>query len=134
MLFILVMEALSGLFYRAEAWSLLEPLPSRLIPFCASLYVDDLILFPSPVESNLQIAKRILAMFEKASELSYNLSKCQIAPIRCDDEQVQMVNDAFPCPIASFRVKYLGLPLSVCKPLKAALLNLVDQMADRLPA
>jgi hypothetical protein len=37
MLFILVMEALSGLLCRAEAWCLLKPLLSRMIPLSASL-------------------------------------------------------------------------------------------------
>jgi hypothetical protein len=95
--------------------------------------MDDLILFLSPVESDLHITKCILAMFEKALGLSCNLGKCQIAPIRCDDEQVQMVHGTFPCLITSFPVKYLGLPLSVCMLLKSSLLTLVDQMANRLP-
>jgi hypothetical protein len=47
MLFILVMEALIGLIRHAKAWGLLQPLSSRLIPFRASLYADDLILFLS---------------------------------------------------------------------------------------
>jgi hypothetical protein len=45
-----------------------------------------------------------------------------------------LVNGAFPCPITSFLVKYLGLPLSMCKLPKSTLLTLVDQMVDRLPA
>jgi hypothetical protein len=134
MLFIIVMEALSALLHHVEEWGLLKPLPLWLIPFRASLYVDDLILFLSPVESDMHITKHILAMFEKASGLGCNLGKCHIAPIRCDEEQVQLVTDVFPCPIVSFPVKYLGLPLSVCKLLKSSLLVLVDQMGDCLLA
>jgi hypothetical protein len=100
MLFLLVMEALSGLIHRAEAWSLLQPLPSCLIPYCASLYADDLILFLNPMATDLQFFKCILTMFENASGLDYNLGKCQIVPIRCDESQVQLVQQLFPCPIA----------------------------------
>jgi hypothetical protein len=100
MLFLLVMEALSGLIHRVEAWSLLQPLPSCLIPYRASLYADDLILFLNPVATDLQFFKCILTMFENASGLDYNLGKCQIVPIRCDESQVQLVQQLFPCPIA----------------------------------
>jgi hypothetical protein len=134
MLFLLVMEALSGLIRRAEAWSLLQSLSSRLIPYCASLYADDLILFLSSVATDLQFFKCILVVFENASGLGCNLGKCQIVLIRCDESQVQLVQQLFPCPITQFPIKYLGLPLSVGKILKAALHALVDQMGDRLPS
>jgi hypothetical protein len=41
----------------------------------------------------------ILQVFEKAFGLGYNFSKCQIVPIRCGQDQVQMVQ-LLPCPIA----------------------------------
>jgi hypothetical protein len=58
---------------------------------------------------------------------------CEIVPICCDDSHVQLVNDLFPCPIIEFPIKYLGIPLSVSKLPKFALLTLVDQMTERLP-
>jgi hypothetical protein len=76
MIFLLVMEALSGLIRRAEAWSLLQPLLSRLIMYRASLYIDDLILFLSPVATDLQFFKCILSVLENASGLGCNLGKC----------------------------------------------------------
>jgi hypothetical protein len=48
MLFLLVMEDLSALIRKAEAWSLLLPLGVRSIPYCASFYADNLVLFVSP--------------------------------------------------------------------------------------
>jgi hypothetical protein len=65
MLFLLVMEARSGLIRRAEPLNLLQQLPSRLIPYRAFMYADDLILFLSPVSTDLQFFRSILGMFEK---------------------------------------------------------------------
>jgi hypothetical protein len=71
-----------------------------------SLYVDDVVFFRSPADTDLQITKCILSMFEKASGLGCNLGKCQIVPIRCHDNQVQVVHDLFPFPITTFPIKY----------------------------
>jgi hypothetical protein len=45
MLFLLVMEVLNAIIHKADSWSLLQNLGVRSIPFCTSLYTDDLILF-----------------------------------------------------------------------------------------
>jgi hypothetical protein len=124
MLFLLVMEALSGLIRRADAWGLLQPLPSRLIPYRTSLNVDNLVLFLILVDTDLWITKCILSMFEKVSVLGCNLGKCHIDPTKCEDSQVQLVQDLFPCPVTAFLMKYLGLPLSVSK---------LPKSANRLP-
>jgi hypothetical protein len=76
MLFLLVMESLNRLIHRDDAWGLLQPLLPRLLPYHTSLYADDLVLFPSPVDTDLQFTKCILTLFEKASGLGCNLGKC----------------------------------------------------------
>jgi hypothetical protein len=53
MLFLHVMEILSALICKADEWSLWQPIGVRAIPYCASLYVDDLILFISPSQQDL---------------------------------------------------------------------------------
>jgi hypothetical protein len=106
MLFLLVMEALSGLIRRADAWGLLQPLPSRLIPYHTSLNVDNLVLFLILVDTDLWITKCILSMYEKISVLGCNLGKCHIDPTKCEDSQVQLVQDLFPCPVTAFLMKY----------------------------
>jgi hypothetical protein len=48
MLFLLVTEVLSALFWKVDEWSLLHKLGARAMPFHASFYVDDVILFIYP--------------------------------------------------------------------------------------
>jgi hypothetical protein len=47
--------------------------------------------------------------------------KCQMAPIRCSEEQTELATAFFPCQRVDFPIKYLGLPLSTTKLPKSAL-------------
>jgi hypothetical protein len=60
-------------------------------------------------------------MFKGASGLGCNLHKCQLTPIWCDESQIQLALGSFPCQLAEFPVKHLGIPLSVHKLPKTAL-------------
>jgi hypothetical protein len=53
--------------------------------------------------------------------------------IHCDEEQVALAYDLFPCQVSEFPLTYLGIPLSVHKIPKSALQPLVDWVADKLP-
>jgi hypothetical protein len=70
------MEVLSPLIRKVDSWSLWQPLGVRNIAHHTSFYVDDLILFVSPVSRDLQLARSLLSIFEQASGLSSNYSKC----------------------------------------------------------
>jgi hypothetical protein len=107
MLFILVMEVLSALIRAADNSSLLQPLQVRVIRHRASLYADDLILFSRPGAGDLQLLRDIFDLFKVASGLGYNLAKCQMAAIRCHDQQMQQAIELFPCQVVQFAVKYL---------------------------
>jgi hypothetical protein len=65
--------------------------------------------------------------------LAYNLTKCQMAPTRCDTEQLALALTKFPRDVVPFPSKYLGIPLSIAKLPKVAFPAMVDQVADRLP-
>ena len=129
----MVMEVLSALIRRGDEWSLLQRLPVRSIPHRASLYADDLIMFISPEESDINLIKEILGLFEGASGLACNMSKCQIVPIRCQQQHIDLAQACFPCIISGFPLKYLGIPLSPHKLPKSALQPMLDKMADYLP-
>jgi hypothetical protein len=88
MLFLLVMEVLNGLFHKADGWSLLQELPTWQITFRVSMYVDDLVLFLSPVQRDLGLATTIFELFQCASGLGCNVAKCQFMPLCCSDNQV----------------------------------------------
>jgi hypothetical protein len=127
------MEVLSALIRAADNSSLLQPLQVRVIRHRASLYADDLILFSRPGAGDLQLLRDIFDLFKVASGLGYNLAKCQMAAIRCHDQQMQQAIELFPCQVVQFAVKYLGMPLSPSKLPKSACQPLIDRAADRLP-
>jgi hypothetical protein len=52
MLFLFIMEVLHALIQKADTWSLLNPIGVCAIPFRTSMYVDDLVLYLSPVDSD----------------------------------------------------------------------------------
>jgi hypothetical protein len=132
MLFLLVMEMLNSLF--CNHWNLLQKLSPRHIPFRVSMYADDMVLFQAPTQVDLQMAKAILELFEKASGLGCNVAKCQMVHIHCSHEQVALAQDLFPCPIKDFLMVYLGVPLSTGKMAKSVFQMMIDRMVDKLPA
>jgi hypothetical protein len=122
MLFLFVMEILSGLIRHADSWSLFQKLQVQAIRHCTSFYVDDLILFVRPLPSDLQLLRNIFDIFQGASGLGCNLSRCQLAAIRCTDFQLELAVTLFPCQVIQFSMKYLGITLAVSK--------LPDQLCD----
>jgi hypothetical protein len=134
MLFLLLMEVLSAMIRKADDWHIYQQLGVRAIPYQASLYADDLVLFVSPNPKDLQLTHYIFSLFEGASRLGCNFNKCQVAAIHCDEGQVALATSIFPCQVISFPVKYHGMPLSVTKLPKSTWQPLVDRMADRLLA
>ena len=61
------------------------------------------------------------------------MSKSAVLPIRCSEQSIAFASQQLGCPVGSFHVKYLGLPLSLRKQSAAQLQGLVDQMANCLP-
>jgi hypothetical protein len=133
LLFIIVMEVLRSLFRKANEFGLLHDLGVQRIPFCTSLYADDMIVFLASVAGDLETAKLIFQMFQGASGLACNLNKCQLTPIHCSEEQVAMAVNHFPCQVMSLPIRYLGIPLSVTKLPCSAWQSLIDSVADKLP-
>jgi hypothetical protein len=76
MLFLLIMEVLHGLFCLADRCSLFKALGVRCIPHRTPIYADDIVMFLSPVEQDLKLARDIFDIFEGASGLACNLRKC----------------------------------------------------------
>jgi hypothetical protein len=134
MLFLLVMEVLGAVFRPEDAWSLLQSLIMRSITYCVSLYADDMVLFPAPRHQDLQAAWEILQIFEDAYGLGCNMVKCQMAPIRCSEEQINLAMTFFPCQKLDFLIKYLGLPMSTTKLPRSAPQPLADRITNKLPA
>jgi hypothetical protein len=115
MLFLLMMEALSALIRKADQWLLFQQLRTNMIPYHASLYADDVIMFVSPTPADMHLTMEIFSLFKGALGLGYNMGKCQVVSIRCSEVHVAQAITVFPCQAVSFLIKYLGLPLSVSK-------------------
>jgi hypothetical protein len=97
------------------------------------LYTNDVILFLSPMVPDLELASNIFKIFEGASGLTCNMSKCQTMPIRCEPSYLELATSFLPCTVTEFPVRYLGVPLSVMTLSRAACQRLIDGMANRLP-
>ena len=104
----------------------LTPLPGQAIAHRASLYADDLVILVAPVHGDLSCVHQILQLFTGASGLVTNIDKCVVTSIRCSDEMVDLVQQVFPCIIAPFLCKYLGIPLSLTRLKRVDEQSLVD--------
>jgi hypothetical protein len=134
MLFLLVMEVLNSLIRRADEWNLLQCLGVNMVPFRAAMYADDLIMYAAPSDRDLSMVRTIYGIFEGASKLSCNMAKCQVAPIRCSEEQIQAALASFPYQSTEFPITYLGMSLLVFKLTRSSLQPIADKMVGRLPA
>lgn len=75
----------------------------------------------------------LLQMFGTVSRLWCNMGKSSASLIRCDATEVADVILRLACPIKSFPVCYLGLPLSVSRLTKMDLQPYADWVASHLP-
>jgi hypothetical protein len=103
-LLMIELEVLDALIQKADDWAIFSRLGVQSIKHRTSLYADDFIMFLSPTPSNLHLTKEILQAFEQASGSGCNLSKCQLAPIHCDANQVQLAISIFPCQVVEFTI------------------------------
>jgi hypothetical protein len=69
----------------------------------------------APERRDLRLACAILELFERYSSLGCNVNKCQLTPIRCNQEQVALATSLFPGQLVEFLIKYLAIPLSATK-------------------
>lgn len=83
--------------------------------------------------NDLSIIKNVLDIFVHALGLMTNMQKSSITPIRCNEEELEVIVNVLPCEIKDFPCSYLGLPLNVKKLSKTDLHALVDKVADDLP-
>lgn len=133
MLFVIVMEVLNSLIREADRRVVLTLLPGNAIVHRASLYADDLVVLLSPQQEDFICLKEILDLFAGASGLITNVDKCQATPIRCTVEVIASLQLVFPCVIANFPCKYLGIPLSLRRLKHSDEQALVDSVAARIP-
>jgi hypothetical protein len=133
MLFILVMDMLGHMFSKAATDDMLQPLARRVLPHRISIYADDVVLFIRPEENDIALTMDALHLFGIASSLKTNLQKSNVLPIRCEDQDLHVVQQQLHCALVDFSYKYIGLPPTITKLKKEHLHPIIDQMADLLP-
>jgi hypothetical protein len=111
----------------------LQPLSPRLLQHHISLFADDVVLFIHPVVEDINVTLDILQLFGEVSGLYNNNQKSNVYPIRCQEDDLEVVNHFWPCQIAGFHGKYLGLPLSLHKLKREQAHPIVDKIATQLP-
>jgi hypothetical protein len=94
---------------------------------------DDVVLFIHPVVEDINVALDILQLFGEASGLYNNNQKSNVYPIRCHEDDLEIVQQFWPCEISGFPCKYLGLPLSLHKLTREQAQPIVDKIANQLP-
>jgi hypothetical protein len=127
------MEVLNVMFSLANMMGLISSLCSPSMHHRVSLYMDDLVVFVVLVEHDIHVVHAILDIFARASGHRTNVGKCQFTPIRCGSEHLDIMNRLFPCQLAHFPCKDVGVPLSIFKLNKVDLQPLIDSVADHLP-
>lgn len=127
------MEVLNALISEADRRSMLSPLPGNCITHRASLYADDIVVLLTPRAQDFVFLSQLQDLFAVASGLITNIDKCQATPIRCDELAVSAVQEVFPCSVAPFPCRYLGIPLSFKKLRHAEEQPLIDRVAAKIP-
>jgi hypothetical protein len=120
MLFLLAMEPLHRLFYKAQHDGLLNKLSNGCDRFRVSLYADDAAVFIRPTSMEVVVIEYILDLFAKVSGLVTNLDKTVFFPIRCEEINLDFLSQSNR-KLAIFPCVYLGLPLHYKKTLKRQL-------------
>jgi hypothetical protein len=127
------MEVLNSIIAEADRRHIFAQLPDMLIQHRASLYADDLVVFLAPTIRDLHCLHAVLDCFAGASGLVTNVDKCLATLIRCSKEDIAQVQQIFPCRIAPFPCRYLGVPLSIYKLRHAQEQPIIDAVAREIP-
>lgn len=95
-------------------------------------YADDTIIF---LENDIDVAgsmKWILTCFELMSGMRITYQKSEIIPLNITEMQANIMTSIFGCPVGTFPIKYLGIPLHHEKLCREDLQPLVDKIVKRI--
>jgi mannosylglycoprotein endo-beta-mannosidase len=132
LLFDIAIDPLQRLLEQATEQGLLSAMPGNLQGPRISLYADDAAIFLAPTTHDVEGLANILQNFGEVSGLVTNVSKSSIAPIQCDNINLEEVLANFPATTTPFPIKYLGLPLSLGRLRRADLQPYIDKAVARL--
>jgi hypothetical protein len=115
LLFVIVMEAFSKLFYITAQRGFLSGFSvgsssNEVINISHLLFADDTLVFCRASPDHLLYLRMLLLSFEGFSILKINLDKSVLVPVGLVDNMDDIV-DILGCGVSSLPLKYLGLPL-----------------------
>jgi hypothetical protein len=87
------------------------------------------VFFCHPDKHDASAIRALLKIFGEVSGMRTNYNKCSATPIQCSKAQAASFSDLMACPIASFPISYMGLPLSIRKPTNV---DLLDKLGNKL--
>lgn len=109
-LFVIAMDVLNHFFKWIQEQGFLSPTPG-LGSFRLSLYADDLVLFVTPEQRDLEVIKVALHIFGLASGLFSNLEKSVATLMHCSAEDMERVQSVLAFGVEQFPCRYvLGDP------------------------
>ena len=86
----------------------------------------------APIKKDIDIFSAILRGFGEVTGLCTNFHKSSVVPIRCNNLNLGHILQSMPATVASFPLRYLGLPLSAWQLKKADFQFLEDKVASKL--
>jgi len=98
------MEGLNALLKLEDSRGLLQILHPK-IKERAFMYVDDVVIFLSPVQQDLVLTRAILEIFAGASGLKTNMAKSLISPIQCDLQDTVSLLTFLPGRVDPFPIR-----------------------------
>lgn len=132
LLFILAIDPLQRLIDEAEMQQMIKPLPRRELKLRVSLYADDAVIFMNPDKAEMDVLVEIMHKFGEATGLKINRQKSTATPIRCEEVDIQQVLQSIGGSVATFPMKYLGLPLTLTRTRIVHLQFVLDRIRARL--
>lgn len=114
LLFNLVGDALSRMLAKASEKNLVSGLLEEFRPsgIITLQYADDTILFFSKVEDfAVRNLKSVLMWYEQILGMRINFHKSELVPLNLEPSEAHRLAHIFSCPVGSFPIKYLGIPL-----------------------
>jgi hypothetical protein len=132
-LFNLVGDGLTKMLNRANSKGLTKGLLDNFRPggIISLQYADDTILFSKAEESTLRNLKCVLMWYEQISDMRINFHKSELAPLNLEIDEAHRLAHVFSCPLGSFPINYLGVPLHYDNLSRDDIQPLVDKMLKR---
>ncbi|KAJ4759032.1 RNA-directed DNA polymerase (reverse transcriptase)-related family protein [Rhynchospora pubera] len=109
------------------------PITNKLLnPYYLLQYADDTLVF-STCKGNASAAlSNVLNTFSSVSGININVPKSAIIPFNLSASETDSLQTTFTCKISMLPLTYLGLPLTLHRPGRAAFQALIDKIQGRL--